>query len=776
MLTGTMAVSVLPITAVALDYTTVQVSWVQTIGGYTAFRLLRNQNGYPIHEEDGIILIDETGINSSTGSMSVQTFKDGYDNLSRPTPHNSPITPGKFIYYRAFVWSTTLASWQSAGQVITIMAKDHPTTKPNGQTISTHDKFMSTIPRVFTSASQTPIDEVDTSSDLYKFMKGFTYTLDETLTLIDTLVPSYTLSNTGPALVDLKANQYGINDSSATNTSNKKRKVSNAIKNYSMKGTEDSIISMVKGITGYDSRVHLNGNILLSPEDGTFYNGVGTWKPYGSATLTSETSSLGSAVGTSISTDSLYSAKVVVASSSTLGSGIITGSVSPAITGAATVSPQTVINTGIPIDAGNYYQVKLYMSTLSGTATSPTAVYINYFDYKGVEITASKDTSSVTTSSYLSYKNIQAPTGAVYMFINIVLQTAGTYYVDKISVVKRIPVVSISSITGTGAGGNNQLTSTRFFSKTLTNEYNNGTNMPYKLGDIIDINGTAAEVISASNSMVTVLGTYTGISYIQMYDGFYHGDARSVKIRLLPNKLNYINDGGSNLPSWTGTGGSWSSVTTGSALPYAGALALSNAKALTTTSSTAFSLSKVPITFGVAPSGVYVTFSVYARVTTGSNLNTSVYIQGYSSDSWPTSVISSTVTATLTTTWQRFQTTLYVPKTTTSYNNFSYLVGISGTGTGQIVEVSSPQLENTYSATDYFQPGVTPNTFSINNITSANFGCGLYRDITNNIELLKYQISNILPINTPYVITAGNGSAGVTNAYGPSGILPYGIS
>ena len=205
MLSGIMAVSVLPITAVALDYSTIQVSWVQTIGGYTAFRLVRNQNGYPTHEEDGIILIDETGINSSTGSMSLQTFKDGYDNLSLPAPKNSPLTAGKFVYYRAFVWSTTLNAWQSAGQVVTILAKDHPTAKPNGGTISTHDKFMNTIPRVFTSASQNPIDEVNTSSDLYNFMKGFTYTLDETLTLIDNLIPSYSLSNTGTKIVDCKS-------------------------------------------------------------------------------------------------------------------------------------------------------------------------------------------------------------------------------------------------------------------------------------------------------------------------------------------------------------------------------------------------------------------------------------------------------------------------------------------------------------------------------------------------------------------------------------------
>ena len=188
---------------------------------------------------------------------------------------------------------------------------------------------------------------------------------------------------------------------------------------------------MVKGVTGYDSKLHLNGNILLGPEDGTFYNGTGTWKPYGSAVLTSEQNSLAGTSGGASSSDTKFSGKVVIGSSSTLGSGIITGSVSPAITGAATVDPQTVITTGIPVDGGSYYQMKMYMANSTGAAAAPTAVYIHYFTSKGVEITASKDTSALTTSSYLSYKNIQAPSTAAYMFINIILQTAGTYYVDN---------------------------------------------------------------------------------------------------------------------------------------------------------------------------------------------------------------------------------------------------------------------------------------------------------------------------------------------------------
>jgi hypothetical protein len=66
------SLSVEPFTALTVDYDQVELSWVNPVGDFRRFRLLRSQEGIPDTEEDGLILYDSATVPSFT------TFTDNF--------------------------------------------------------------------------------------------------------------------------------------------------------------------------------------------------------------------------------------------------------------------------------------------------------------------------------------------------------------------------------------------------------------------------------------------------------------------------------------------------------------------------------------------------------------------------------------------------------------------------------------------------------------------------------------------------------------------------
>ena len=163
-----LAYSVEPMSLTVLSFTTAFISWQSPTGNFSRIRLVRNQNGFSEHAEDGVIVWEEY---ATEGEVSRSSFTDGVDN-----PLSISMTSGKTIYYTMFLF-TSGKVWVKAGQISDVVPGNH----------DTQTKFINVLPRVFTSKEQSPFAEADTNSVLYAFIDGFSFTLEEFLTYIDVL-------------------------------------------------------------------------------------------------------------------------------------------------------------------------------------------------------------------------------------------------------------------------------------------------------------------------------------------------------------------------------------------------------------------------------------------------------------------------------------------------------------------------------------------------------------------------------------------------------------
>jgi hypothetical protein len=88
--TPKLAYSVNPMSLLVYNFSETEVSWQVPSGTFSRVRLIRNQNGYPEHAEDGIIIWEELNT-----TVSRTAYRDG-SILSTAIP----IVPGKPIYYK----------------------------------------------------------------------------------------------------------------------------------------------------------------------------------------------------------------------------------------------------------------------------------------------------------------------------------------------------------------------------------------------------------------------------------------------------------------------------------------------------------------------------------------------------------------------------------------------------------------------------------------------------------------------------------------------------
>ena len=69
-----------------------------------------------------------------------------------------PISHNRYAYYTMWLQKTD-GSWVEAGNTFTVVPSPHGVvTAQDGTLLTTHDKVMDYLPRVYTSASQSPID------------------------------------------------------------------------------------------------------------------------------------------------------------------------------------------------------------------------------------------------------------------------------------------------------------------------------------------------------------------------------------------------------------------------------------------------------------------------------------------------------------------------------------------------------------------------------------------------------------------------------------------
>jgi phage tail-like protein len=412
-----LAFSIQPFTSVAVGYDKVELTWAQ-LGNpegaaFNAIRLVRNQVTFPETQEDGVILWEEYSL---TGSPSLTTFEDGFDNFEDDNEHNdSPLIGGRFAYYRMWLRKDDDV-WYRAGDTYVLIPQDHGTTAFTGTAAqTTHDKFMDLIPKVYTTATQSPLDNVDPESTLYTFLKGFSLTLDELLTYVDVLKPNYSGLSTPPPVVSLQAQQLGIPLEYSLGLRAMKKMVREAVFLHNNKGTALGVGTLAENLTGFSPTVTRTKNLMLTMQDSTFYKGLGNWLPGGSCTLTVEDSVYHDTSETNVS-DKTYTAKVVASSASSF---IFNGE----------NKPKTL---GIPVTAEEDYQLVFF--ALTSTASRSVTAKVTWYDYMGTAVGNASQTFSLTANTWA--KNVssswEAPATAAYAAVRLSFSGAATFYLDKV--------------------------------------------------------------------------------------------------------------------------------------------------------------------------------------------------------------------------------------------------------------------------------------------------------------------------------------------------------
>ena len=375
------------------SFAKVLVRWQTPRGNFTRIRLVRNQAGFPETSEDGVIIYDEF---ATEGTVSRTSIIDGEEN-----PTDIPLVPGRQVYYRMFLFTETLV-WKVAGSITAIVPSDH----------GIQDKFMATLPRVFTSKSQESLGAVDADSDLYKFVSGLTFAQEELYTLIDLLKPRHTGLETPFELIPAEVTNYGLLSESALPIKNQKRLIREALYMYTTKGTENGLERYAESLTGYAPTITVSENLLLTVQDSTFYGGIGNWVA-SSAVLTSSTEQVPDSNTNQI--DTTKTGKIVASGS-----------------GSMVLGATNIITKGVPVLPSTGYVVscKLKSPASAGNIT----LSVRFYDKDGTATSAANTATAVAANNTWKSASKTATSDATssYAIITIAYSAAGTYYIDQV--------------------------------------------------------------------------------------------------------------------------------------------------------------------------------------------------------------------------------------------------------------------------------------------------------------------------------------------------------
>jgi hypothetical protein len=380
------------VTTQATEFRKVKISWQPPVGSFTEFRLVRSQSGYPETAEDGIVIFQEY---ASSGTVSRSYFIDGEDN-----PTDIPLVSGRQAYYRVFLF-TSDKIWVNAGSITAIVPSNH----------GVQSQLMSYLPKVYTAKEQSPLGSVDTSSALYNFIWGLSFTQEEFMTYLDLLRPYHTGLETPIELITAETTNVGLVQESGLPTKNQKRLVREAFYVYTHKGTGSGLQTYAESLTGFAPIITVSTNMLLTVQDSTFYGHLGNWV-FTNATASVSQEQVPNTVTTAI--DTTDTCKLVASSGFTM----LLGEDDP-------------IRKGVPVIVGTQYTVSCQVKSPSSAGN--VVMRVDWFDGTGASISSSTTSSVSANNTWKTLSNTAtAPTGAVYAGLCLTSNNAGTYYVDQV--------------------------------------------------------------------------------------------------------------------------------------------------------------------------------------------------------------------------------------------------------------------------------------------------------------------------------------------------------
>lgn len=616
--------SVSPLTLTVLYPTNVVVNWQVPSGNYLGLRLVRNQNSLPETQEDGVIVWEQY-----SSAISKTSFNDGggIEDTS-----GIPITPGRPIYYNMFLLTNTNL-WVSAGAETAVMPSDH----------GLSEALIRSLPTVFTSADQNPISEPDYTSDLYQFLDGFAFTLDESMTLIDLILPDSTRTNSPIGLIPIETYNYGLTLEPGMSIKSQKQLIREAIYMYTHKGTYDGLETFVASLTNYSPTITTSSNLMLNVQDSTFYQSTGNWIATSTGTITSSTDMAPVATLTNNYIDLNYSCKIVA-----------TGA------GSMTLGADSPILKGVPIVPGTQYT--LSAQVISPPSSGTVTPSIIFYDRLGNQINSPISGSGVATND--TWKHIVQTATAPQFYQSYVASAVGASGTITYTTPSPHSFTNGEHITIVGF-------STAGFNLTNVQITSVPSTTTFTVANSFTGTSTSSESGIAYPAPVNKDSTYAGITFSWSAAGTYYIDcvcfqagataaydeARAIDVFLNPNKTNNILNPSfeTNVTDGWTLAGSATAAKSSTVPPdlYSG----TSSAQITATGNWTYTSNRVPIAAGKYLTGsAYVksssalTVSLTARDTSGTIVDNDVYPQGVNS-SWTRVSVTDLVDAFDTTTY-----------------------------------------------------------------------------------------------------------------------------
>lgn len=709
-----------PMEASAIDYGKIFVSWNPPSGSFTKIRLVRNNDNFSETEQDGVILWEQTSTTSLSGLVSRNSFTDGEDNYLDNNPDNDlPIASGQFIYYTIWIFINTNL-WIAAGYATALMPENR----------GSQTKLFELLPKVYTSAEQSPTGVPSTTSFIYSFLQPFSFTYDQILTYAELIKASYGRRKTPPSLLPPLENNIGLYPERGLPYRNQKKLIREAIYLYQNKGTLTGIQNYIESLSNYAPVITVTPNIMLDVQDSSFTNGIGRWTTT-HGTLTADSTKPGptgtNAVNTVWSGRFVTSAGVVtkvarnnnVATITTtaphglyVGDSVTIGSVSiPDFNGVQTITAITSTTTFTYANTG----INVAESTVTGTITNVSHILLGKDDpvKKGIPVSGS-------TAYRFSYYAASTSNG------NVIADVCWHDYLG-VQIGNSVQEVSINGTTGVYQ---------RFF---------------------MDLTSPASAVYATIRFKFTTQNTYNidMIQFATQATATNFDEARGLDIFLSSAKVN-INSNPSfetNTTGWT-TNSSVSRVAdVPPGLPGAYSMQLSGQNNFSLTKI----LNKTPETFKIIEGNNYV-FSCYLKASASATMTMNLTASdddGVDSD-------LGTKQITVGTTWSRHYVSLFVPEGLSINGNITLTFNLSATLTGQTIWIDNTQAEQSFLPTDYFD-GSLPADFGVfwSGTAHASYSYN-YPSRLKKMPRIFLTLKDWVPYNMPYRVRSYKGLEGTS--------------
>lgn len=408
--------------AQVIDYGVVRLTIYARNRLGSRYALVRTKNGAAEEPSSGVTVRSGTII-----SPEFEVF-DGRDNFEDTEAINNVEVPVGPVYYTLFVFDES-GNWFKDAATYTVAPRNRDSAR----------LMLGLIPRVFSTSTQDPLDQPDTNSDLFRFLKGFAVSLDEVQTYIDRVLPSAARSRaTIAGLHDAHCRSVGMPVEYILGLASTSRLFRDAGLTYQNKGKTSGIRYYAEALTGWSVEVRESPNRMLSLDDSSFEGGLGSWVATGADLVQVPT---GSGVEPPESEHDLLLDPVAAEGIARLTLTASTARMDMEISapdGADSPSSGRVTYRrlgGVPVTAGQTVYVSGYFKGSASVSVTPIVTWLNEQGQNvGSEVRASSE--PVGTTWERVSRSFVAPATSRFLLLGIeVTGSVGTsVYLDKMQV------------------------------------------------------------------------------------------------------------------------------------------------------------------------------------------------------------------------------------------------------------------------------------------------------------------------------------------------------